>query len=299
MNKPAPKEPSMDEILSSIRQIIADDDAAIAPKAFSPPAAAAPGAGSMTRPFPAMAAAAAIPAMTPRPPMPAPLASKPAMPEPLATLVPRLEREPAATEPLALTPEQILADDDGDDDGDGDGDSSVTSLSFDDILAAGDPAEDEPTGYTGEPQLVDPEDITFEPDDEPEPDAPQNSSLTVELPASAPSPVAARPAPAPEPRPNPVPLRPAASVAQAAPMPDPTLSADMAEQLLEPTTKSAVKHAFTRLSGLSAVGSGVTIEDMMREMLRPMLKDWLDENLPSIVERMVEKEIARISRGVD
>ena len=26
MNKPAPKEPSMDEILSSIRQIIADDD---------------------------------------------------------------------------------------------------------------------------------------------------------------------------------------------------------------------------------------------------------------------------------
>ena len=31
MNKPAPKEPSMDEILSSIRQIIADDDAA-APK---------------------------------------------------------------------------------------------------------------------------------------------------------------------------------------------------------------------------------------------------------------------------
>ena len=32
MNKPAPKEPSMDEILSSIRQIIADDDAAVAPK---------------------------------------------------------------------------------------------------------------------------------------------------------------------------------------------------------------------------------------------------------------------------
>ena len=31
MNKPATKEPSMDEILSSIRQIIADDDAAAAP----------------------------------------------------------------------------------------------------------------------------------------------------------------------------------------------------------------------------------------------------------------------------
>ena len=39
-------------------------------------------------------------------------------------------------------------------------------------------------------------------------------------------------------------------------------------------------------------------EAMIRDMLKPMLKDWLDENLPSLVERMVEKEIARISRGV-
>ena len=39
MNKPAPKEPSMDEILSSIRQIIADDDAG-APKVAVPPAPA-------------------------------------------------------------------------------------------------------------------------------------------------------------------------------------------------------------------------------------------------------------------
>src|SRR5262245_13762520 len=38
MNKPATKEPSMDEILSSIRQIIADDDAAAA---TPPPAPAA------------------------------------------------------------------------------------------------------------------------------------------------------------------------------------------------------------------------------------------------------------------
>lgn len=32
-------------------------------------------------------------------------------------------------------------------------------------------------------------------------------------------------------------------------------------------------------------------------MLRPMLKEWLDENLPSMVERMVEQEIARAPRG--
>lgn len=47
MNKPAHKEPSMDEILSSIRQIIADDDAAGAPRRPSaqsapPPMQAAP-----------------------------------------------------------------------------------------------------------------------------------------------------------------------------------------------------------------------------------------------------------------
>ena len=40
MNKPAPKEPSMDEILSSIRQIIADDDAGAAPRKPAPPAVA-------------------------------------------------------------------------------------------------------------------------------------------------------------------------------------------------------------------------------------------------------------------
>jgi cell pole-organizing protein PopZ len=28
-----------------------------------------------------------------------------------------------------------------------------------------------------------------------------------------------------------------------------------------------------------------------------MLKEWLDENLPSVVERMVEKEIAHVARG--
>ncbi len=80
-------------------------------------------------------------------------------------------------------------------------------------------------------------------------------------------------------------------------MPDPTLSSDMAEELLDTATQSAVKSTFSRLNGLSMVNSGVTLEAMMRDMLRPMLKEWLDENLPSIVERMVEKEIARISRG--
>ena len=82
-------------------------------------------------------------------------------------------------------------------------------------------------------------------------------------------------------------------------MPDPTLSQDLAEQLLSPAADAAVQGAMARLGALPATGiGGMTVEGMIRDMLRPMLKDWLDENLPSLVERMVEKEIARISRGV-
>jgi uncharacterized protein len=40
-----------------------------------------------------------------------------------------------------------------------------------------------------------------------------------------------------------------------------------------------------------------TLEDVVRETLRPMLKSWLDENLPSLVQRMVEAEIERVTRG--
>jgi len=47
------------------------------------------------------------------------------------------------------------------------------------------------------------------------------------------------------------------------------------------------------------VGEGQrTIEDMVREMLRPLLKEWLDSNLPHIVERVVQEEVARLVRDV-
>jgi cell pole-organizing protein PopZ len=82
-------------------------------------------------------------------------------------------------------------------------------------------------------------------------------------------------------------------------MPDPRLSADIADRLLEPATRAAVQSNFAKLSGITQVPGGQTIDGMMREMLRPMLKAWLDEHLPAVVERMVEKEIARISRGVE
>ena len=44
------------------------------------------------------------------------------------------------------------------------------------------------------------------------------------------------------------------------------------------------------------VRSGETsLEGLVREMLRPMLAEWLDQNLPGMVEKMVQAEIARIA----
>jgi len=214
MNKPAPKEPSMDEILSSIRQIIADDDASAVRKPAVPP---------------------------------------PAPPRSFAPVPPRPETV-AEPEPLALSAEQILRETAAEDDG-------GPGMSFNELIG-------NETGAS--PGLVDPDDIAFD---------------------TAPEPV-------PAPRSAPAYERPrAAPVSHAAPLPDPRLTSDMAEQLLEPASQSIIGRSFAKLNNMSTVGSNVTIEDMMRDMLRPMLKEWLDENLPAVVERMVEQEIARASRG--
>jgi uncharacterized protein len=39
------------------------------------------------------------------------------------------------------------------------------------------------------------------------------------------------------------------------------------------------------------------LEHLVRETLRPVLKSWLDDNLPLIVERMVQAELERAIRG--
>lgn len=40
-----------------------------------------------------------------------------------------------------------------------------------------------------------------------------------------------------------------------------------------------------------------SVEDMARDMLQPMLREWLDDNLPTLVERLVREEIERVARG--
>ncbi|WOE75587.1 DUF2497 domain-containing protein [Alterisphingorhabdus coralli] len=75
------------------------------------------------------------------------------------------------------------------------------------------------------------------------------------------------------------------------------------EPLVNPASGEAVRESLAALSTLSEPGkapqivrSGETsIEGMVRELLRPMLQQWLDDNLPTMVEELVAKEIARIT----
>jgi hypothetical protein len=58
-----------------------------------------------------------------------------------------------------------------------------------------------------------------------------------------------------------------------------------------------VAAAFGELSEVFAARSKKTFDEMAEEMMRPMLQDWLDNNLPTLVERLVREEIERVARG--
>jgi len=81
------------------------------------------------------------------------------------------------------------------------------------------------------------------------------------------------------------------------PVPDkplPKLQED--EPLISNQTGDKVHAALDSLSGMLIGGNAQTMEDLIQDMLRPMLKAWLDENLPGMVEQMVQKEIKRMMR---
>jgi cell pole-organizing protein PopZ len=84
-----------------------------------------------------------------------------------------------------------------------------------------------------------------------------------------------------------------------------TAADDEAEEvLLDDSKAQSLRHSFSALQTLSEPGvapqivrSGETsLEGLTRDLLKPMLKDWLDNNLPPIVEAMVEREITRITK---
>lgn len=66
-------------------------------------------------------------------------------------------------------------------------------------------------------------------------------------------------------------------------------------------SEGAASASAQSLSALEALvvrdyaGSERTLEGLVRDMLKPMLRDWLDANLPEIVERLVSREVRRIT----
>lgn len=67
--------------------------------------------------------------------------------------------------------------------------------------------------------------------------------------------------------------------------------------LVSDAVSQQVSHAFSDLSEIMAARQGRDLDAIAEDMLRPMLQDWLDNNLPSLVERLVRGEIERIARG--
>jgi cell pole-organizing protein PopZ len=258
MTQPAKvQEPSMEEILASIRRIIADDEA-------KPPLAEKPaGAAAPTKPekMGAVAPAAKAPAMNDIPPS-AIAATQPAVAQPAAAKAP-----PPA---IAPAPPAVA--------------SAAASNSQDDIdamLAGLDEATSEaeirppqPDGevfeLTDEMALPDPPPAAFhkiDPEDDLEFTEAAAARAVHRQPAFEPPPIESPAAPPPAP------------------------------QILSRSNVSAVESAFNTLANTVLSNNARTLEDLVKEMLRPMLKSWLDDNLPGLVERIVKAEIERVSRG--
>lgn len=64
---------------------------------------------------------------------------------------------------------------------------------------------------------------------------------------------------------------------------------------------TASRNAFAALSQLQVrteEGESNTLEGLVGDLLRPMLREWLDRELPPLVERVVTAEVRRLSGGM-
>lgn len=159
------------------------------------------------------------------------------------------------------------------------------------------PAEAEQPEPAPEPAKADVLELTEvveEPASEPEAAEEASSEEEVELRDEEPAPETAE-MPVVPPPPPPQPESP----------PAPTLADS--EGLVGAAAAAAATSALTSLvqavdasRGGTPIGQGNrTIEDLVKEVMRPMIKDWLDANLPRLVERLVRKEIERLSLNAE
>jgi len=113
----------------------------------------------------------------------------------------------------------------------------------------------------------------------------------------------------PQPQPQPQFLQPPpAASAPPSPPQQPTVADLMADDLAlvsAPVAQQAASKfsdlasTVSQVRGLPIGAANRTLEDIVKELLRPMLKDWLDANLPTLVHRIVEREVAKLAGRVD
>jgi uncharacterized protein len=101
----------------------------------------------------------------------------------------------------------------------------------------------------------------------------------------------------PQPGPPPPETEPIFELDPEAPAPE----EDEETRLLSPKAADASAASLSQLLSrerdeLPLGAHGRTLEDIVRELLRPLLKTWLDDNLPPLVERLVQDEIRRLVR---
>ena len=125
----------------------------------------------------------------------------------------------------------------------------------------------------------------------------QPDGSVADLEAQAPEPLPEpEPAPLPEPEPIPEPM----PVFQPVQADEPLVSdsaASSAGSALESLAHTLEAERRVAPPSYTPLGNGArTLEDMVLELIKPMLKGWLDENLPTLVERIVQKEVERIAK---
>lgn len=225
-NTPDDEDHSIEEILSSIRRIISEDDIeeAKAQKAAPAPAAAAP---------------------TPAPQPKAPEAKAPEAKAPPAPKVPEAKAAPLPVEEEEELQEIEILEDDSDDD----------VLELTEVV----PEED---FYIPE-EIVEVEKVL----------PPKKEAPSVDI------------------------------FMQDSPFDSELLSDQVAESALDSMAKLASKVKETKAMAdqpLSQIDvSRITLEEIVRQEVKPIIRTWLDVNLPSLVERIVEREISKLRSRIE
>ena len=80
---------------------------------------------------------------------------------------------------------------------------------------------------------------------------------------------------------------------------EPESAVDTDDALLTDNAEEAAISAISNLVRKTAVGNNsITLEDIVRAELKPLLRAWLDKHLPTVIERLVQEELERVSKRV-